>query len=48
MGDNKSSKRIKIDFESINGDNYTVIPPDKVAESNTRIKEEMKKFKKPK
>jgi len=36
------TKRVKINFETVNEGNYEIIPPDKVAESNDRIKKEMK------
>jgi hypothetical protein len=35
------SKRIKINFERINKNNYTVIPAKDIAEVNKRIREEM-------
>jgi hypothetical protein len=35
------SKRIKINFERINKDNYTVIPAKDIAEVNKRIQESM-------
>ena len=35
------SKRIKINFERINKNNYTVIPAKDIAEVNKRIHEEM-------
>lgn len=38
------SKRVKINFETINEGKYKIIPPEKIAESNSRIKEAMKKF----
>ena len=38
------SKRIKINFETINKGNYEIIPPQEIAESNARIKKAMKKF----
>ena len=38
------SKRIKINFDTINGDNYQLIPQKDIAESNDRIKKEMKNF----
>lgn len=41
----KLSKRIKIKT-SISKGEYKVIPPEKIYESNKRIKEKMKKFKK--
>ena len=39
------SKRIKINFETVNGDKYDVIPKEKIAETNNRIRESMKKIK---
>lgn len=40
------SKRIKINFETINKGNYTVIPQNEINETNNRIKKAMKdKFK---
>tara|TARA_R110000737_G_scaffold299183_2_gene306017 strand:- start:199 stop:348 length:150 start_codon:yes stop_codon:yes gene_type:complete len=38
------SKRIKIDFESVTKGKYTIISPEKIAESNKRIKQAMKVF----
>ncbi len=38
------SKRVKINFESINKGRYEIIPPEKVAESRERIKQNMKTF----
>lgn len=38
------SKRIKINFDRINGDKYEVITPEKSVEYNERIKNEMKKI----
>jgi hypothetical protein len=35
------SKRVKITFESINKDNYTIIDPKEITEINERIKKEM-------
>ena len=35
------SKRIKINFETVNGGKYTVIHPKEIAEINRRIKIEM-------
>lgn len=40
------SKRVKINFETINKGKYEVIPPEKIAETNARIKKAMKEFKK--
>ena len=40
------AKRIKINFETVNGDNYEIIPPEDIAKTNERIKREMKEFKK--
>lgn len=37
-----NSKRVKISFESVNGDNYTVIDKSVIDAANTRIKEAMK------
>jgi hypothetical protein len=37
------SKREKITLGSVNNGNYTVIPPEKIAESRKRISEHMKK-----
>lgn len=39
------SKRVKINFESLNKDKYEVIPPNKIEETNLRIKKAMKEFK---
>jgi hypothetical protein len=38
------SKRVKINFEIINKERYEIIPPEKVAESRERIKQNMKTF----
>jgi hypothetical protein len=38
------SKRVKINFESINKERYEIIPPEKVAESRERIRQNMKTF----
>ena len=38
------SKRVKINFEIINKGKYEIIPPEKVAESRERIKQNMKTF----
>jgi hypothetical protein len=38
------SKRVKINFEIINKGRYEIIPPEKVAESRERIKQNMKTF----
>ena len=38
------SKRVKINFETINKGRYEIIPPEKVAESRERIKQNMKTF----
>jgi hypothetical protein len=38
------SKRVKINFENINNGKYEIIPPEKVAESRERIKQNMKTF----
>lgn len=40
------SKRIKINFETVNGGKYEIIPKEKIAETNARIKENMKKINK--
>ena len=40
------SKRVKISFETINEGKYEIIPPEKIAETNARIKKAMKEFKK--
>ena len=40
------SKRVIINFETINGGNYEIIPPEKIAESSARINKAMKKFRK--
>jgi len=37
------SKREKINFGSVNNGNYTVIPPEDIANSRKRISENMKK-----
>lgn len=37
------SKRVKITFESINKGKYTIIPAKDIAETNARVKKEMKK-----
>ncbi len=42
----KISKRVKINFESVNGNNFTIIPTNKITKSYKRIKEAMKQFKK--
>lgn len=36
------SKRVKISFETVNGNNYTIIEPKKIHESNQRIKSNMR------
>jgi hypothetical protein len=38
------SKRVKINFESLNRGKYEVIPPEKIAGSRERIKQNMKTF----
>jgi hypothetical protein len=38
------SKRIKINFETINKGKYEIIPPKEIAESNARIKKAMNEF----
>lgn len=40
----KMSKRIKINFETVNKGKYTVIHPKEIAEINRRIKIEMTPF----
>ena len=35
------TKRVKINFQSINEGNYTVIPKEEIAEVNKRIREAM-------
>ena len=40
------SKRVKINIETINKGKYEIIPPEKIAETNARIKKAMKGFKK--
>ena len=40
------SKRVKINFETVNKGKYEIIPPEKIAETNARIKKAMKEFKK--
>ena len=40
------SRRTKINFNTVNGNNYEIIPPEKIAESSARIAKAMKKFKK--
>lgn len=37
------SKRVKITFETVNAGKYTTISAQAIAETNTRIKEAMKK-----
>ena len=38
------SKRVKINFETINKGRYEIIPPEKVAKSREQIKQNMKTF----
>ena len=38
------SKRVKINFETINKGEYEIIPPENIAESRKRIAENMRKF----
>ena len=38
------SKRVKVSFETINKDNYSIISRKAIYESNQRIKNEMKKI----
>lgn len=38
------SKRTKISFEIINKGRYQIIPPEKIADSNSRIKKAMSDF----
>ena len=38
------SKRVKINFETVNGDRYEILPPEKVAESRDRIRREMQRL----
>ncbi len=38
------SRRVKITFKSVNGDNFSVIPHYLIAQTNARIKIAMKKF----
>ena len=38
------SKRVKINFETVNKGKYEIIPPEKIAESRKRIAENMRKF----
>lgn len=38
------SRRIKINFKSIIGDNYSVIPKSEIAKTSLRIKKDMTKF----
>jgi hypothetical protein len=41
----KKSKRKKISFNSVNEGKMEIIDPKKIAETNARIKESMRKFK---
>ena len=38
------SKRVKINFETVNKGKYEIIPPEKIAESKKMIAENMRKF----
>jgi len=38
------SKRVKINFETVNKGKYEIIPPEKIAESRKRIAENMRRF----
>jgi len=38
------SKRVKINFETVNGDRYEILSPEKVAESCARIRREMQRL----
>ncbi len=38
------SKRVKINFETINKGKYTIIPPEDIEKSRKRISESMRKF----
>jgi len=38
------SKRVKINFETINKGNYEIIPPEKIDESRKRIAKNMRKI----
>ena len=40
------SRRTKINFHTVNGENYEIIPPKEIAESSARIAKAKKKFKK--
>jgi len=40
----KTSKRVKITFESVNEGKYTIIPKKDIAETNLRIGKAMRKF----
>lgn len=40
------SRRTVINFKTVNGNNYEIIPPHEIAKSSARIAEAMKKFKK--
>jgi len=42
------SKRLKVSFESVNKGKYAIIPKASIAETNKRIKEEMRIFMKSK
>jgi len=38
------SKRVKINFETINKGRYEIIPPEKIEESRKRIAKNMREF----
>ena len=38
------SKRVKINFETVNKGEYEIIPPTKIADSRERIKQNMRAF----
>ena len=38
------SKRVKINFETVNKGKYEIIPPEKMEKSRKRIAENMRKF----
>ncbi len=38
----KKSKRVKINFNSVNGKNYTIIPPNKINQSRDRIRKSLR------
>ena len=39
------SRRVRINFETINGRNFSIIDPKLISESNKRIKDRMRKIK---